>query len=205
MSLTGFRITQGFYWLFLGVWIGALVMLAIGAAVTFKTVRHYEPALGLEPYNDPVLAPHAPGILAGAITGNALRSLAVVQMICAAGAAVCVVLQCTVFRGALSNGVGGLANLVRIALVALPIVVLAIDQLAITPRIWEHRAVMYNPILSDEQRSAARETFQKYHKLSERVVGMAVLSLAAAVLVSPFAFRAGESNLTPTGKDVARG
>jgi len=205
MNLTGFRLTQGFYWLFLGVWVGALVMLAISAAVTFKTVREYQPTLGLAPYSDAALAPDAPGILAGAITGKALRGLAKLQMVCAAVAAVCVLLQCTAFRPMLASGVCGRMNLLRIALVALPIAVLAADQLAITPRIWEHRTVMYDPNLSPEQRTAARTEFQTYHKLSERIVGVAVLSLVAAVLVSPFAFRGQPEPSQPTGKDVARG
>jgi hypothetical protein len=188
--MTGFRIVQGFYWLGLGTWFGAMLMLVIAAAVTFKTVRAHQPTIGVAPYNDPMLAEHHSSILAGGIVGNVLRALSTLQIICAVIVVTAVVLQCTVFADRLAGPVWGAANLLRIALIAVPIVVVAVDRLHITPTVWQHRAVMYDPGQPAESRAQARAGFDRYHKLSERVVGAAMFMLAAAVLVSPFVLHA---------------
>ena len=80
-ALTAFRLTQGFYWLFLGTWFGAMVMLVIGEAITFRTVREYRPTLGLAS-NHPSMADNAAGILAGGVTGNILKGLRTLQIVC---------------------------------------------------------------------------------------------------------------------------
>lgn len=209
-ELTAFRLTQGVYWLFLGMWIGGMVMLVIGAAITFKTVREYRPALGLEPYNHPALAESAPGILAGGITGNVIRGLRTLQIVCAVVVAIALVLQCTAFADYLSGGWKGTANLLRIALVALPVLVLLVENKVIAPRVWEQRLVMYNPQTPPEKREEARAIFMRYHKLNERLVSLAALSLIAAILASPFAFKTYSTPLPSSvgaapGKDLTRG
>jgi hypothetical protein len=189
-SMLAFRLVQGFYWLFLGAWFGALVMLVIAAAITFKTVRSYQPVITTAPYNDPGLnAPHA-DVLAGGVVGNVLRGLAVVQIVCALGVLLCIVLQCTAFADRLAGGLTGLPNLLRILLVAVPVLCLAIDVSIISPRVWHYRVQMYNPALSVEVRAAARQQFDVYHKLDERVVGTGMFALAAAILASAFVLHA---------------
>lgn len=190
-SFRAFRVVQGFYWLGLGAWFGGLVMLAITAAITFRTVREFQPTLQ-PPYDEPGLAEHADSILAGGIVGNVLHGLAAMQIVCAAFVGACVVLQCTVFKPQLVGGPTGRANLLRIALIALSVGVLAVDQLAISPRIWAQRDLMYNLDQPAAVREEAHATFDKLHKLDERVVGASVWMLAAAAFVSAFAFRAGD-------------
>ena len=175
---TGFRLTQGVYHLALGVWAGAMLMLAVGAMQTFAAVRaHGEALQGL-----------TPEALAGAVVGRMIAGLTVVQMVCAVAVAGAVLLQHVSFGWALRGGRLGWANLTRLILIGLPMAVLMLNVLVISPAVWEHREAMYDAGQPTERREAARERFAVYHRLSERTHGVALLMLAGAIVVSPFAF-----------------
>ena len=191
---------QGFYALFLGLWVGAMVMLAVAAGLTFKTVREYSPIITTQPYNQRPISEH-PAMLAGAVVGNVLQGLAVICGVCAVVVAVCLVLQYTCFRDRLESAGNSWLGAVRIVLLALPMAVLVWNVAYLTPEIHRERAVMYGgtgpksgSLLDRAQasdvdgRTHARERFDRLHKLSERVVGTSVLMLAIAGLISPFAF-----------------
>jgi hypothetical protein len=192
------RLVQGVYYLFLGLWFGAMVMLAVGAPVTFRTVRVHQPVLGLVPYNEPSLARDGPNILAGAITGNHLRALSVVQAICAVVTLSCVVLQTTIFQ---SQVRAGYANALRSLLIALPACVLVFDEAVLSPNVWKQRAVMYDTTLNIDARDKARAQFNVLHKRSEKIVGSAALMLAAALMLSPLALSVGPSQLMSNKPD----
>jgi hypothetical protein len=192
------RLVQGVYYLFLGLWFGAMVMLAVGAPVTFRTVRVHQPTLGLVPYNEPSLARDGPNILAGAITGNHLRALSVVQAICAVVTLSCVVLQTTIFK---SQVRAGYANALRSLLIALPACVLVFDEAVLSPNVWKQRAVMYDTTLNIDARDKARAQFNVLHKRSEKIVGSAALMLAAALMLSPLALSVGPSQLMSNKPD----
>jgi hypothetical protein len=196
-GLTAFRLTQAFYWLFLGLWIGGMVMLAVGAAITFKTLPEYRPTIGLETYNHPDLRERAPAILAGAVTGNILKALAVIQLVCAGVVVACTVVQCVWFADYLRGGAPGGANLLRIALIALPILILGVDALVIGPRVWGFRHDMYDAQRTAAQRDDAKVHFDQYHRLNTRLFGFATLCLIGAVFASSFTF-------TPGGPDRPR-
>ncbi|MCC6580910.1 MAG: hypothetical protein IT440_10755 [Phycisphaeraceae bacterium] len=183
-SLWGFRLVTGLYFLFLGLWFGSLVMLAVTAAVTFKTVRAFHPTLQTEPYNHPNLVPHADNILAGAIVGNSLLGLAVIQTICAVLVMTTVAAQFIFFRDRMAQL--GWVQAIRVALIAVPMLVLAADRKWVTPSVWRQRQIMYDPTLDESIRQLAREKFGHLHKLNERMVAAATLMLAAALLISPF-------------------
>lgn len=185
-SLTLYRLNLGVYWLFLGIWAGSIVMLAVSAAITFRTVRDMQPSIGKPPYNDPALADRAAPILAGAVVGNSLHGLRAIQFICAVAVAICVILQCWVFAERLAGGVAGWVNLLRILVLAVPLLILAADQFVVTPRVWAQRVAMYDAGQSEEARREARGRFDRYHKLNERMVSAGLLFLAAAALLSPF-------------------
>jgi len=197
---TMYELSQGVYYLFLGLWFGALVMLAIGAAVTFRTVRRYEVTLGLEPFNHEALAAEAPNILAGAITGNALRALGMVQVLCAVMVLGCLVAQATVFARYIAQSS---VNWIRTLCVLVPSIIIVIDIAAISPRIWEYRRQMYDPQLSAEARAIHRQDFQYYHKLSERVVGAGALMLAGALVLSPLALSRKPDDQVPDERTTA--
>ena len=183
-----FRLTQGFYYLFLGTWLGALVMLALAAAITFHTLRDLKATTAVEPYHS-LSAAEQPSALAGAVVGNVLHGLAVVQVVCAVGAVGCILLQHTVWAGHLAGGRAAPANITRLILLALPVLILLLDVAVISPRIWQQRDLMYDPHRPAELRQAARQRFDRLHHLDERVVGGATVALAAGILVSGFAFR----------------
>ncbi len=198
-----YGLTQGFYWLCLGAWFGAILMLVVAAATTFRTVREYQPALALEPYNHPELSDRAAPILAGAIVGRTIKGLAVVQAIFAAALAACVLLQCTLFADRVHGGVTGWGNLARVALIALPAIILVIDTTVVGPRIWQHRDAMHDPSQPPTARQDAKEHFDRLHKLNERMVALAGLSIVAAVFVSAFVFHGDGSNKNAQSQQTA--
>ncbi len=189
------RLTWGVYHLFLGTWFGAMVMLVVAAGITFATVRQYQPTIGIEPYRELTEIESQPKyplpvrILAGGIVGNVLKGLVVVQTLCAVVVVICLAVQWICFPGP------RWADALRTLLIVAPIVVLAVDVTVLSPRVWRERSVMYDPAMPQPQRVEAHARFQKLHKLSERMVGMAALSLGAALVLSawalPLAARAG--------------
>ncbi|MCC7147345.1 MAG: hypothetical protein IT443_12940 [Phycisphaeraceae bacterium] len=188
-SLTGFRLTQAAYWLSLGLWVGALVAVAIAAAVIFKTIRAHEPTIGIEPYRQ--LPERAGDILAGAAVGQTLRALAILQRGCAVVLVICVVLQCAFFADRLAGGAGGWRNVLRVGLLALPMMILMVDLWLVSPRIWTLRGAMYDPQRTPEARALFRVRFMFWHQTSERLVGSAAVLLVAATVASSFAFHVG--------------
>lgn len=177
-------LTNGFYYLALGTWLGAIVMLAISAAATFQTVRAFEPSLHVAPWDQPEHASHAPSVLAGAIVGSSLNGLKVVQVICALIVVVALIAQHTLFRQYLACTVTSVRNLVRLLLVAGPVAILLLNIFWITPQILEHRDRMWDMSQPAEVREQAKEDFDFFHKMSERTTGMTAFALAGCVLVS---------------------
>lgn len=178
------RLNNGLYYLSLGAWFGAIVMLAISAAATFKTMRGYGPIIPGEPWNQPGLAERAPVILAGAAVGASLTGLKVVQTICAIIACATAALQCSVFSDYLTSHRRSGLNILRLLLLAVPVVLLLLNVFHITPRTIQERDIMWDMQQTQQVRDDANARFQTYHKLSERTTGAAGFSLAAAVLVS---------------------
>ncbi len=185
-KLTAFRLTQSVYWLSLGTWFGAIVMLIVCAVATFGTVREYQPTLGVQPYNNPAMSDRAPAILAGAIVGNALNGLTKVQLICGVAAVICVVLQCTLFADRLAGGITGWVNLLRIVLIISPLVLLAVDTLGIRPALLHQRQTMYDPQQPEHTLQEAKAKFDQLHRRDEQLVAATALVLLAAVTVSSF-------------------
>ena len=183
-SIFGFRLLQSIYWLLLGTWFGAIVMLIVSAGLMFATMRTYHPSIGIEPFNQ--FPDRATDILAGATVGHVLMGLAAIQAICAAGVICCTTLQCTMFTDRIVDGVMGWRNLLRIVLLIGPILLLVSDVWIITPQIWHHREAMYDTNAVESARFVARERFDRLHKLDERVVGGAATMLLAAIFVSSF-------------------
>ncbi|MDX1682951.1 MAG: DUF4149 domain-containing protein [Phycisphaeraceae bacterium] len=184
-----YRMTQGVYYLFGGIWVGALVMLAISAAITFRTVRTHQPYLTDGPYARPALAEKAPEILAGGIVGNVLKSLNRVQGVCGLLVALCVVAQCTVFRDRLAGGLLGPGNLARLGLLAVVALVALANAWWVQPQVWHWRQQLYDASREAEQRAVAQADFDHWHKRSERLAAASLFLVAAAMLISPLAFK----------------
>lgn len=192
IELTLFRLTQAGYWMGLGVWLGAMLMLAVGAAVTFRTVSAYDPALRAPAWRDlaePAGAPAgkyplATRALAGGIVGNMLRALAVIQLVCSIFVLAALACQHAFFAHRLAGGAMGWANLLRVALLLAPMVLLAVDQARLSPAVWKERAIMYDQGQPDAARVAAAERFSRLHTLSERLMGSSMVSLMAALVIS---------------------
>lgn len=179
-------LVQGSYWLGLGVWLGGLVMLAVAAAITFKTSRAAGPVLLQPEYNTPELNGQAANILAGLIVGNVIQGLMVLQFICAGVVLVTMAIQHKTMMPMLKRRPK--LNLARMVLLFVPMLALAASVGYIGPRMWQERQTMYNPELTVEARKEARVRFDGLHKLSERSVGAGAFCLLAAGLVSGVLF-----------------
>jgi hypothetical protein len=180
-SVTG-GLVNGVYWLGLGAWLGALVMLAVAAAITFKTTRQVSPLLVQPEYNLPESAGQGSNILAGLIVGNVIKGLAAVQVICAVLVFAGVAAQGWTARQAIKAWPK--LNRLRVGLLIVPLAALAVSMGYIMPRMWEERTAMYNPELTQDVRKEARARFDGLHKMSERSVGAGAVCLILAGLVS---------------------
>lgn len=177
-------LNNGLYYLALGTWFGAIVMLAIGAAATFQTVRAYEPTLHVAPWDHPELVAKGPSILAGAVVGASLKGLMVVQIICAIIVVIALIAQHTLFRQYLTRTVLSVRNVVRLLLAAVPAGMLLLNIFWITPQILNHRDTMWDMNQPASVREKAKADFDGFHKLSERTTGLTAFALAGCVLVS---------------------
>lgn len=177
-------LTNGLYYLGLGTWFGAIVMLAISAAAAFQTVRAFDPSLNVAPWDQPALASHAPSVLAGAIVGASLNGLKVVQIICAVIVVIALIAQHTLFRKYLTCKMAGVRNSVRLLLLAVPVAMLLLNIFWITPEVFQHRDKMWDMNQPENVREQAKADFDYFHKLSERTTGMSAFALAGCVLVS---------------------
>ncbi|MEX0774270.1 MAG: hypothetical protein WD042_01010 [Phycisphaeraceae bacterium] len=186
------RFIHGLYWMFLGLWLGAIVMFAVAAGAVFATLARYEPTIGIEPLSR--LSDVAPSrIMAGGVVGRIIVGLAVIQLICAVMAALTAVLQCTLFRRSLPRGGRSPANVARLLMLGLAMLILAVDLLWINPGVGRQATIMYDPNLPAETRFEARTRFDTLHKTSERAVTIQALLLAAALLTSAFALNPREN------------
>jgi hypothetical protein len=187
------RITVGGWWLALGLWLGAMVMLALTAAATFRAVRDLEPTITVAGYPafDDAASPRHGDIIAGAAVGRSLRSLSMLQRLCAFVAVACLVVQTSVLGHHLAGGAWGWPNVLRMILLALPVMILVGDIYVVSPRVWSLRERMLDPAASVEQRAAARGEFQIAHKLNENLHKAATLLLLGAAIVSAVALHPG--------------
>lgn len=163
---------SGVYYLMLGMWFGALVMLVVAAVATFGTIRDSQPDMTAAAQNQ----------LAGSIVGSAIDKLAVVQVVAAVAITVCVLLQCTVFRRELGPKV---FNAARIVLLVLLLAVLGADRLFVAPALHTQRETMHSAAGVEQEQ--AKAAFDRTHKMSERLAGVCMLLIVAATLTSPFA------------------
>lgn len=175
---------NGLYYLGLGTWFGAIVMLAIGAATTFQTVRSFEPSLHVSPWNHPELAIKGPSILAGAVVGASLKGLKIVQIICAIVVIAALLAQHTLFRQYLTRQTLSVRNGIRLLLVAIPVSMLLLNIFWITPEVLRLRDKMWDINQPVAVREQAKMDFDRFHKHSERTTAFTAFALAGCVLVS---------------------
>lgn len=192
-----FRVSVAGWWLSVGVWLGAIIMLALAAAAVFRVVRDFDPTIGIAGYE--AFAPssstalaaeganrHA-DVIAGAVVGRSLTALAVLQRICAAAAVICLIVQTAFFACHLAGGAWGWPNVLRMVFVGLPVLILAADLYVVSPRVWTLREQMFDNAATTEQRTDARAQFQKVHRLNENMYKASTLLLAGAMIVSAIA------------------
>ncbi len=191
MILPGFRLVLGLYYLALGTWVGTTLMMGLAAASTFQTAREYDPALA----DLPATVSHHGEYFAGQIVNRGFTGMSLIQCVCAAIILLAVGLQLTVWRSRVRRG---WANGARLVLLAGALAVLGGDLAYVRPQLGSLRSTRYDVDATAEERNAARATFDRYHRVSERLLGVASLAVGAAVLISPFALTGGPGRTSET-------
>jgi hypothetical protein len=194
MHRTMFKLNQGVYWLFLGMWIGAIVMLIFAAGITFKTVRTFNPTIGIKPYNHELFSePQTQSnIIAGGVTREVLHSLAGIGIVCGSIVLLSLLLQCTVFSRQLwpnSNKQLGLRcgwlNWFRVIMILLPLTNVAM-HFDMANKMGALQDIRYNAEQEDSARAKAQHEFDKLHKKSVRMTSGSLFMLFAAAGISSF-------------------
>lgn len=190
----GFLALHGVYYLALGTWFGATVMMGLAAGLTFRTIRAQPLILTQGPASAPgtPLAERAHDFLAGNVVNAAFGAFTVVQLVCGVVLLIALVAQLTLFRARLRHAGKTWPNALRVACIALGLALFAVDLAFTRPVMASTRDQMYHhgPV-SDEALAELEASFDRLHERSSRSMGIAALVMAAAALVSPFAFTAG--------------
>jgi hypothetical protein len=186
MKLPLYRLNLAVYYLLLGLWLGMLVTFALAAPNIFIRMRAFAPKMQRTPAEMGEMVGNDAQIIAGDIVNHILATIDPVQMVCAAGLVVLVILQCTVFRRWLGRPVVSVANGVRVVLLGLAVAALVVQLTVLSPRMETLRQRMYHPETGGDQRMQLRQDFERYHTFSERTLGSAAILLAGGLLVSPF-------------------
>lgn len=195
-NTTAWRLIQGCYWLALGAWFGALVMLAISAAATFHTMSSLPTPMGMIPPEIEASVNNPAEFMAGMIVGQAIDWLRVMQWICAVVLVIAVASHLSAFRGRMPrSGLAQWSNTLRVMLLAAVVLILSVDSFYVSPGIKAARIARYEADRLDNQVKAATESFDKYHGLSVRLVRMQVVMLGVAALASAYALH-GEPHPT---------
>lgn len=199
----GFLAIQGAYYLALGTWFGATVMMGLAAGFTFAAIRA-QPLILTEGPAAPgtPLANRAHEFLAGNVVNRAFDAFTILQLACGVVLLVALGAQLTAFRRRLLHAGRTWPNAIRVACVALGLALFATDLALTRPVMATTREQMYHqqPV-SAEALTGLEASFDRLHQRSSRSMGVAALLMAAAVLVSPFAFTSG----SPAREDHAHG
>ncbi len=197
-----FRVVQAVYLLLLGLWVGAMVMLVVGAMAAFAFVRGIDGVLlvSLAGWEGEQVHSNAQGFLAGGFVGAMLGRLVVLQLVCAAGLAVCALLHFLWFPRHLVGGRGAKRQGVRLFLLGVPVLVVLFNQFVVTPGIEKWRDPKYNPGTPAELIDKAEDAFDFYHQLSTRTYGVSTLMLVVALGMTPWCFRDPPAKLSTEGE-----
>lgn len=184
-----FRLTLGLYYLALGTWFGATLMMGLSAGLTFATVRAQPLVLTEGPAATPEMAARAQDFLAGNVVMEGFAAFTIVQLCCAGVLIVLWLLQHTVFRPLLAHRGRSRWNLVRSGMIGVALAVFAYDLVLVRTSMVMLRTEMYYHDHIDAQGLDRIEVeFDRLHRWSSRAMGVAALLMAAACVASPGVF-----------------
>ena len=205
--MNGFRVNQALYQTFLGVWLGAMVMLVLAATAAFGFVKDPQTTLlaQVDGFGGPLTGSAANGWVAGGIVGKALGRLEVLQLVCFAVVGVATLLQCTVFRARLAAAPASKRNGLRVFLLVVPALIVLFNWVVVAPGIDANRAMKYDPAADPVAAEAADEAFAVYHGLSTKSYGVSTLMLLGATLLGPWCFQREGRPAVPAEEAPPRG
>jgi hypothetical protein len=184
-----FQLVQIVYWLALSTWFGGVLFVAMAAPVIFRTIRENSPIL---PTVLSVNLENQHGtLLAGSIVADLLAMLIRVEMICAGGLFLSMIVQLAEHYS--SNPLGAL---LRAALFVAAAGLAAYDWRVVAPRIRRSRADYIEHADEPELANPAREQFNRYHHESVTVLMILLFVLLGLILFSADMTHSVSMNLT---------
>lgn len=156
----------------LGIWFGAVVAEVLSAISIFKMAKHYKASPGVEPFNDPAFSEYASDIVAGFIANRMFNMMHILELIC-------FVVVVAVVIGLAKSG----AKIKKLPIVCIVFAGLSIlfTFAWISPEMSTLKETMYNPAAEEAARAAARNGFQSYHKITEKLISMAGFAVFIAL------------------------
>ena len=168
-----FQLVQLIYWAALSTWFGSVTFVLLSAPVVLRTVRENNPILS------EVLSVNLDGqhgtLLAGSIVANLIRRLVRVELVCAIGLLVTLIVQPFVIDVSRANG--GMAALRGVLFLA-AVAVAFYDWQYVWPRVTASRAEYVEHADEPERANPALDRFDAAQRLS-----LTLLYAVAAVLL----------------------
>lgn len=174
------QLVQILYWLSLSTWFGGTLFIAIAAPIIFRTIRDADPTL------PKVLSVNLEGqhgtLLAGTIVSNILQVLTRVQLACAAGLLLAVILQWVLVMRA---GGDWVLLLVRSLLLLAAIGLVLTQWLYLWPRIGRYRQEYLDNADNPEVANPAKDQFDRHHHDSVNVLLFQLFLLLGMIFFTP--------------------
>ena len=173
-----FQLVQILYWLSLSTWFGGVLFILVAAPIILRTVRENGPILPT------VLSVNLEGqhgtLLAGTIVANLLATLVRVQLVCAIGVLLAIVLQWITIdpRRFWSE------HLIRSALYIGVVALLLYDWRRVGPRMMEHRQKYIDHADEPDVANPANDAFNQYQHERQTILMIEVALLLGLVLFS---------------------
>lgn len=172
-----FHLVQTLYWLSLSTWFGGVLFIAVSAPIIFRTVRDSNPIL------PSVLSVNLEGqhgtLLAGTIVANLLTGLRRVELACAGGMLVAILVQWFL---PLSEHV--FARVLRSVLFLTAVGIVVYQWRVVWPRIDRHRREYLDHADEPEVANPAKDEFDRYHRESVTLLTVELALLLGIVLFS---------------------
>lgn len=174
-----FQAVQIVYWLALSTWFGGVLFIAVAAPIIFRTVRDNNPIL------PGVLSVNLEGqhgtLLAGTIVANLLTGLRRIELACAAGLLVAIVVHWF-----LPLNEDLIARFLRSILYLTAVGIVVYQWRVVWPRIERHRKEYIDHADDPDIANPAKDEFDRYHRES-----VTLLTIELALLLGIILFSAG--------------
>jgi hypothetical protein len=174
-----YGLIQTIYWLALSTWFGGVLFVALMAQAVVRTIGEFRPmlptVLSVNLENQ-----HA-SVLSGAVVGNMLRKLSIVQLVCAV---VALVMLLGHFAMVGSNRVAVIDVIARGTLLMGTLGVVLYDRYILWPKLWSARQMYLDNADNPDVANPAKEEFDRAHHESVSLLFICWVLLGLLIALS---------------------